>query len=102
MNIGSGFDTLFWRLKECGKPFRKFVEVDFSSVTAKKIRMIRKPGQPNLVEMFDGKRKCSLNQKINDAGLFAVAVLYCPAFSALTAQILFSFFYNTDTGILLA
>uniref|UniRef100_A0A915BYA0 Leucine carboxyl methyltransferase 1 n=1 Tax=Parascaris univalens TaxID=6257 RepID=A0A915BYA0_PARUN len=52
VNIGSGFDTLYWRLKEANARFYKFVDVDFSSVTAKKIHQIRKPGTPNLVAMF--------------------------------------------------
>ncbi|PIO69134.1 hypothetical protein TELCIR_09057 [Teladorsagia circumcincta] len=32
---------------------KKFVDVDFSSVTAKKIRQIRKPGSPDLVSLFN-------------------------------------------------
>ncbi|VDO77293.1 unnamed protein product [Heligmosomoides polygyrus] len=35
----------------------KFVDVDFSSVTAKKIRQIRKPGSPDLVSLFSEPRK---------------------------------------------
>ncbi|RCN33209.1 leucine carboxyl methyltransferase [Ancylostoma caninum] len=52
ISIGCGFDTLFWRLKSSGKSVKKFVDVDFSSVTAKKIRQIRKPGTPDLVSLF--------------------------------------------------
>ncbi|CAJ0931775.1 unnamed protein product, partial [Mesorhabditis belari] len=52
LNLGCGFDTLFWRLKALGKVFSKVIEVDFSSVTARKIRQILKPGKPNLVELF--------------------------------------------------
>ncbi|VDM61926.1 unnamed protein product [Angiostrongylus costaricensis] len=52
INIGCGSDTLFWRLKSSGKLVQKFVDVDFSSVTAKKIRQIRKPGAPDLVSFF--------------------------------------------------
>ncbi|KAK6747922.1 hypothetical protein RB195_000870 [Necator americanus] len=52
ISIGCGFDTLFWRLKSCGKSVKKFIDVDFSSVTAKKIRQIRKPGTPDLVSLF--------------------------------------------------
>ncbi|GMT03253.1 hypothetical protein PENTCL1PPCAC_25427 [Pristionchus entomophagus] len=43
ISIGSGFDTLFWRIKSEGAKFARFVEVDFSSVTAKKLRVIRRP-----------------------------------------------------------
>uniref|UniRef100_A0A915PHD0 Leucine carboxyl methyltransferase 1 n=1 Tax=Setaria digitata TaxID=48799 RepID=A0A915PHD0_9BILA len=52
INLGAGFDTLYWRLKEEGRQLHRYVEVDFSSVTAKKIRQMRKPGSPNLVSMF--------------------------------------------------
>lgn len=52
VSLGCGFDTLFWRLKSTGKKMKKFVDVDFSSVTAKKIRQIRKPGSPDLVSLF--------------------------------------------------
>lgn len=56
ISVGAGFDTLYWRLKSASGPgtqrkFAKFVEIDFSTVTAKKIRLIRKPaakGQPDL------------------------------------------------------
>ncbi|VDL76924.1 unnamed protein product [Nippostrongylus brasiliensis] len=52
VSLGCGFDTLFWRLKSAGKNVKKFVDVDFSSVTSKKIRQIRKPGSPDLVSLF--------------------------------------------------
>ncbi|OZC10191.1 leucine carboxyl methyltransferase [Onchocerca flexuosa] len=57
INLGAGFDTLYWRLKEEGKQLYRYVEVDFSSVTAKKIRQIRRPGSPNLVSMFSEETK---------------------------------------------
>jgi len=38
VNLGCGFDTLYWRLKEHGLKFYKYVDADFSSVTSKKIR----------------------------------------------------------------
>ena len=56
---GCGFDTLYWRQKAAGKHVQKFVEVDFSSVTARKIKHIMKPGQPNLVDYFTEKREIS-------------------------------------------
>ncbi|KAI1716248.1 leucine carboxyl methyltransferase domain-containing protein [Ditylenchus destructor] len=42
VNIGCGFDTLYWRLKDSGQKFYKYAELDFSSVTSKKIRQIRR------------------------------------------------------------
>uniref|UniRef100_A0A915J4P7 [phosphatase 2A protein]-leucine-carboxy methyltransferase n=1 Tax=Romanomermis culicivorax TaxID=13658 RepID=A0A915J4P7_ROMCU len=47
VNLGCGFDTLYWRLRHDHpdrKIFRKFVEIDFSSITAKKISQILKIG----------------------------------------------------------
>ncbi|CAJ0586583.1 unnamed protein product, partial [Mesorhabditis spiculigera] len=52
LNLGCGFDTLFWRLKSAGTPFKKVVEIDFSSVTARKMRQILKPGKPDVVGLF--------------------------------------------------
>lgn len=57
INIGCGFDTLYWRLKEGNYKFAKFIDIDFSSVTAKKIRQIRKPGKPDLVKLFSEQPK---------------------------------------------
>uniref|UniRef100_A0A0R3RW55 Leucine carboxyl methyltransferase 1 n=1 Tax=Elaeophora elaphi TaxID=1147741 RepID=A0A0R3RW55_9BILA len=57
INLGAGFDTLYWRLKEKGKQLHRYVEVDFSSVTAKKIRQMRRPGSPNLVSLFSEEPK---------------------------------------------
>jgi [phosphatase 2A protein]-leucine-carboxy methyltransferase len=56
INLGAGFDTLYWRLKDKGYHFKKFVEVDFASVTAKKIRQIRNPHKtPDLATYFSTK-----------------------------------------------
>lgn len=53
INLGAGFDTLYWRLKDSDQKFYKYVEMDFSSVTSKKIRQIRKPcKQIDLVSYF--------------------------------------------------
>lgn len=42
INLGAGFDTLYYRLRDKNIQFSKLVEVDFSSVTAKKIKLISK------------------------------------------------------------
>ena len=42
INLGAGFDTLYWRLVEEGKPVKNFVEVDFSGVTARKCYLIKR------------------------------------------------------------
>ncbi|KAL3104210.1 hypothetical protein niasHS_002237 [Heterodera schachtii] len=52
LNLGAGFDTLYWRLKDAGLSFYKFVELDFSSVTAKKICQIKRNKNVNLTEFF--------------------------------------------------
>uniref|UniRef100_A0A915N101 [phosphatase 2A protein]-leucine-carboxy methyltransferase n=1 Tax=Meloidogyne javanica TaxID=6303 RepID=A0A915N101_MELJA len=52
ISLGAGFDTLYWRLKESGHIFSKFVEFDFSSVTSKKIRLIQRSKNVNLAGYF--------------------------------------------------
>lgn len=42
VNIGAGFDTLFWRLRSTGDDPLRFVELDFSEVTAKKTHYIQR------------------------------------------------------------
>jgi [phosphatase 2A protein]-leucine-carboxy methyltransferase len=42
LNLGAGFDTLFWRLVAEGRPLKNFVEVDFSGVTARKCYLIKR------------------------------------------------------------
>jgi [phosphatase 2A protein]-leucine-carboxy methyltransferase len=56
INLGCGFDTLYFRLKSSNVHFSRYIEIDFSSVTAKKIRLICKPGSPDLISMFDQMR----------------------------------------------
>lgn len=49
INLGCGFDTLYWQLRNSGDNSRMphiFVDVDFSTVTAKKIHHILKPSAP--------------------------------------------------------
>jgi len=45
INLGAGFDTLFWRLTSEGRPLRSFVEVDFPGVTARKCAIIKRQKQ---------------------------------------------------------
>jgi O-methyltransferase involved in polyketide biosynthesis len=42
VNLGSGFDTLYWRLHSEGRAPALFVDVDFDQVTAKKCGAIRR------------------------------------------------------------
>ncbi|KAG8183600.1 hypothetical protein JTE90_025152 [Oedothorax gibbosus] len=41
VNLGAGFDTLYWRLKAEEKKVKSFVEVDLPQVTSRKCRVIR-------------------------------------------------------------
>ncbi|KAK5650367.1 hypothetical protein RI129_001396 [Pyrocoelia pectoralis] len=41
INLGSGFDTLYWKLKDDGIRIANFIEIDFPSVTAKKCYIIK-------------------------------------------------------------
>lgn len=45
INLGSGFDTLYWRLKDAGNSPQNFIELDFPNVTAKKCYQIKKHKQ---------------------------------------------------------
>lgn len=45
INLGAGFDTMYWRLKDAGNTPVNFVELDFPSVTAKKCYHIKKHKQ---------------------------------------------------------
>jgi len=45
INLGAGFDTMFWRLAEESRPVRRFVEVDFPGVTARKCWVIKRHKQ---------------------------------------------------------
>ncbi|XP_029167989.1 leucine carboxyl methyltransferase 1 [Nylanderia fulva] len=51
INLGSGFDTLYWRLREAGNSPANFVELDFPSITAKKCYHIKKHKQ--LIDMLN-------------------------------------------------
>ncbi|XP_001951404.1 leucine carboxyl methyltransferase 1 [Acyrthosiphon pisum] len=42
INLGAGFDTLYWRLKNSGIRVNKYIEIDFASVTSKKCFLIKK------------------------------------------------------------
>ncbi|XP_076222108.1 leucine carboxyl methyltransferase 1 [Nomia melanderi] len=51
INLGAGFDTLYWRLKEAGKSPSNFIELDFPSVTARKCYHIKK--HKRLIDMLN-------------------------------------------------
>jgi [phosphatase 2A protein]-leucine-carboxy methyltransferase len=42
INLGAGFDTLFWRLRDESRPLKNFIEVDFSGVTSRKCYYIKR------------------------------------------------------------
>lgn len=42
VNLGCGFDTLYWRLKDDGAKICNFVELDFPSVTSRKCYTIKR------------------------------------------------------------
>ncbi|CAB3402916.1 unnamed protein product [Caenorhabditis bovis] len=69
VSLGCGFDTLFWRLAASGEKLAKFVEVDFSSVTSKKIRHIMKPANgPDPTKLFTEKRSAIVQHSDLHAG----------------------------------
>ena len=62
VNIGAGFDTLFWNLKKEGSAPSSFIEIDFPDVTMKKCHFI-KTKQP-LLEVIH-------SEGISDKSVFA-------------------------------
>lgn len=42
INLGCGFDTLYWRLEDATRAGVNFVELDFPAVTAKKCHIIKR------------------------------------------------------------
>lgn len=42
INLGCGFDTLYWRLKENNFNISNFIDVDFPTVTARKCHSIKR------------------------------------------------------------
>ncbi|KAH0813691.1 hypothetical protein MTP99_014510 [Tenebrio molitor] len=60
VNLGAGFDTLYWRLKDQGIYMANYVEIDFPTVTARKCYAIKRNKQ--LLERIheqDGEVKLS-------------------------------------------
>ncbi|CAG9580837.1 unnamed protein product [Danaus chrysippus] len=45
INLGCGFDTLYWRLKDTTQAVSNFIELDFPSVTSKKCHIIKRNKQ---------------------------------------------------------
>ncbi|CAH2233001.1 jg24651 [Pararge aegeria aegeria] len=45
INLGCGFDTLYWRLKDTTQAVSNFIELDFPAVTSKKCHIIKRNKQ---------------------------------------------------------
>lgn len=45
INLGCGFDTLYWRLKDTTQAVGNFIEMDFPAVTSKKCHIIKRNKQ---------------------------------------------------------
>lgn len=45
INLGCGFDTLYWKLKDSTQAVGNFIELDFPSVVAKKSHIIKRNKQ---------------------------------------------------------
>ncbi|XP_059051954.1 leucine carboxyl methyltransferase 1 [Achroia grisella] len=45
INLGCGYDTLYWRLKETTQAVGNFIELDFPAVTSKKCHIIKRNKQ---------------------------------------------------------
>lgn len=42
INLGCGFDTLYWRLRDAGHMITNFIELDFPTVTSRKCYVIKR------------------------------------------------------------
>lgn len=64
MNLGCGFDTLFFRLRDAGHLIQNFVEIDFPSVTSRKCYQIKR--NKSLLEKIhsEGELQVSCKMKI--------------------------------------
>nr|CAH7752051.1 unnamed protein product [Callosobruchus chinensis] len=67
LNLGSGFDTLYWKLKDEGTQIANFVEVDFPAVTAKKCYLIKR-NKPLLDRIYDQDGEVKLSATDLHAG----------------------------------
>ncbi|XP_068227055.1 leucine carboxyl methyltransferase 1 [Palaemon carinicauda] len=61
VNIGAGFDTLYWRLNDEGKTVKGFVELDFPGVTSRKCHYIQRT-KPLLQAVSDEDYDVKLNR----------------------------------------
>ncbi|KAG5871137.1 Leucine carboxyl methyltransferase 1, partial [Gonioctena quinquepunctata] len=67
LNFGSGFDTLYWRLKDEGVQIANYVEIDFPNVTARKCYMIKR-NKPLLERIHDQDGEVKLSSTDLHAG----------------------------------
>lgn len=58
LSLGAGYDTLYWRLKSGGIGFSNYVELDFNTVTSRKLMYIQK--QRGLLTAFQSEGEGSL------------------------------------------
>lgn len=77
INLGCGFDTLYWRLREAGNSPVNFVELDFPSITAKKCYHIKKHKQ--LIDKLNtegiSERTILLSRYLNVRSLYTFHVI---------------------------
>ncbi|CAH1175884.1 unnamed protein product [Phaedon cochleariae] len=67
LNFGSGFDTLYWKLKDEGVQIANYVEIDFPTVTAKKCYTIKR-NKPLLQRIHDQDGEVKLSSTDLHAG----------------------------------
>ena len=89
VNLGAGYDTTYWNLKDEGLAPTNFIEVDFEGVTSKKSYYIkhRKPlldrlsaeGKFGVEKMLCARDTCSSSWVQISCGLLSMAVPLLPA-----------------------
>ena len=101
INLGAGFDTLYWRLKDAGNAPVNFIELDFPNITAKKCYHIKKHKQ--LIDRLNTEGKRFLNTwnlKFDLSGNPAVWCwkVYCKKISHKSFGVLYIVIYLKYVG----
>ncbi|CAG0900809.1 unnamed protein product [Darwinula stevensoni] len=64
VNIGAGFDTLYWRLQTSGHKVNNYIEVDLPTVTSRKISLLKKVKELHHTEFVTpGSFTCDMHAK---------------------------------------
>lgn len=88
INLGCGFDTMYWRLKDAGTTLANYVELDFPSVTGRKCYAIKRHKQLlQQIHEQDGEiRLCSTELHAGNYHLLGVDLRNIKQFESKLSQ----------------